>query len=52
MTGDWMTVDEFVKRLDRDPVYLGFMQVVTNHGTRRMVTVATRKYKARRRRKG
>lgn len=46
----WMPLSTFMAALERDPAYCGFMKIVETCNTRRTVTIATRKYKARRRR--
>ena len=48
---EWMPLGTFIAALDRDPVHCGFMRIIETHSTRRTITVATRKYKARRRRR-
>lgn len=54
MTGTndgWVMLAQHMARAQADPIYTGFMRVVTNFRTRRTVQVATRKYRARRRRR-
>lgn len=47
----WMQLSEYMRKLEADPVYLGFMGVITTHRSRRIVQVVRRKYLARRRRR-
>lgn len=47
----WMPLGQYMRELEADPVYLGFMGVITTHRSRRsrrIVQVVRRKYLARR----